>query len=231
MTQVIQDFNPIYKVNNLVNGKIDTIYVFYGKNNDTKNKTELLKKIFTADEIEEINSNKINIFFSEQQIHYDDTIGTIKIKILNELKTKISIEEIYLFSQKIETLNAISVYQSLTQNKKIELTNVRLQQFISNIVSEENGTLFNKPPTKDIYTFDDILEMKLNDKKYIINKVLGQKFFIIENEYPFVCNPFLVNEYDTFFIGGFTICLSYHSFPYLSNIIFFFTGVLLINSL
>ena len=88
--------------------------------------------------------------------------------------------------QKIESLNAVSVYQSLTQNKKIELTNVRLQQFISNIVSEENGTLFNKPPLKDVYTFDDILEMKLNDKKYIINKVLGQKFFFIENEYPFV---------------------------------------------
>ena len=41
--------------------------------------------------------------------------------------------------------------------------------------------------------------MKLDDKQYIINKVLGQKFFIVENEYPFVCNPFDVKEYDKFF--------------------------------
>ena len=180
MSQLIGDFNNIYKVNNLVNGRTDTIYVFYGENKNIKNKTDLFNKVFTPDEIKKIKTEKINVQFSNQQIHYDDTIGTIKIKILNELSKKISIEEIYLFSQKIETLNAVSVYQSLTQNKKIELTNVRLQQFISNIVSEENGTLFNKPPVKDIYTFDDILEMKLNDKKYVINKVLGQKFFFIE---------------------------------------------------
>jgi hypothetical protein len=200
MSHIITDINPIYKVNNLVDGQIDTIYVFYGKNkNEYKNKIELFKKIFTENEIKQINDNNINVVFSEQQIHYDDTISSIKIKILNELKKKVSIEEIYLFSQKIETLNAVSVYQSLTQNKKIELTNVRLHQFISNIVSEENGATFNKPPIKDVYTFDDILEMKINDKKYIINKVLGQKFFLIENEYPFVCNPFLVDGYDNLF--------------------------------
>jgi hypothetical protein len=28
---------------------------------------------------------------------------------------------------------------------------------------------------------------------------LGQKFFIVENEYPFVCNPYDVTEYDRFF--------------------------------
>jgi hypothetical protein len=88
---------------------------------ETKNKAELFKKIFTDKEIQQINSNNINIVFSEQQIHYDDTISSIKIKILNEIKKNVSIEEIYLFSQKIETLNAISVYQSLTQNRKIEL--------------------------------------------------------------------------------------------------------------
>ena len=45
---------------------------------------------------------------------------------------------------------------------------------------------FQIPEDKETYSFDDILELKLDNKKYIINKVLGQKFFIVENEYPFV---------------------------------------------
>jgi hypothetical protein len=52
--------------------------------------------------------------------------------------------------------------------------------------------------SKDIYDYDDIVEMKLDNKKFIVNKVLGQKFFIVENEYPFVVNPYEVKGYDTF---------------------------------
>ena len=73
--------NKIYKVNYIINGKIDTIYVFSGKNIIT-NKEDLFKKIFNETEIANINLNKIKIKFSEQQIYFDDNIGTIKIKIL-----------------------------------------------------------------------------------------------------------------------------------------------------
>jgi hypothetical protein len=189
---------PIYKVNHLVNGNIESIYVFNGIPIDDKIDDSLFQTIFTHKENEFIKKENINIHFSKQTIHQDDSIGTIKIKILNEIKKDISIDEIYLFCQKTEILNAVSVYQSLTQNKKINLTKTRLEQFISNIVSDENGEIL-KPLDKEIYTFDDIFEMKLNDKKFIMNKVLGQKFLIVENEYPFVCNPFLVKDYDAFF--------------------------------
>ena len=70
-----------------------------------------------------------------------------------------------------------------------EVVENELNQFISNIVTYENGKRFNITLDKETYTFDDILEMKLEGKKCIVNKVLGQKFFIVENEYPFVCNP------------------------------------------
>jgi hypothetical protein len=190
--------NPIYKVKHMVNGSINTIFVFNGKNAQ-ENEEELFKKIFTEEENELIKSERITIKFSEEIIHFDDSIGTIKIKILNELKREISLDEIYLFCQKAETLNAISVYQSLTQNGKLQLTKVRLDQFISNIISDEDGNLYKKPEEKEVYTFDDIFEMKFDNKKYIVNKVLGQKFFIVENEYPFVCNPYDVREYDKFF--------------------------------
>ena len=124
--------NPVYKVKQLINGTINTIYVFNGKK--TEENEELFKKIFTEDERQKIESEKITVIFSEQQIHFDDSIGTIKVKILNELKKDIVLDEIYLYCQKNETLNAVSVYKSLTQNNKLQLTKVRLDQFLSNIV-------------------------------------------------------------------------------------------------
>ena len=189
--------NPVYKVKQLINGSINTIYVFNGK--ETEENEELFKKVFTEEERQQIESDKITVKFSEQQIHFDDSIGTIKIKILNELKKEIVLDEIYLYCQKNETLNAVSVYQSLTQNNKLQLTKIRLDQFLSNIVRDESGKSFEEPVEKEVYTFDDIFEMNFNNKNYIINNVLGQKFFIVENEYPFVCNPYDVNNYDKFF--------------------------------
>ena len=197
------DYNPIYKINYLVNGSINTIIVFYGQPIMVGDEEKILGTIFTEKEVDNIHSKKIQVKFTEQKIHYDDSISTIKIKIVIELKKHLrkstSLDEVYLFCQKTETLNAISLYQSLTQNKKLELTRVRLKQFISNIVSYENGKRFNITLDKETYTFDDILEMKLEGKNCIVNKVLGQKFFIVENEYPFVCNPYDVTEYDRFF--------------------------------
>jgi len=78
------DYKPIYKVNKMVNGTIDTIYVFNGDKNGSKNQKELFNRIFTEEEINLIQKDKIAVKFTEQSIHYDDTIGTIKIKILIE---------------------------------------------------------------------------------------------------------------------------------------------------
>ena len=70
-----------------------------------------------------------------------------------------------------------------------------MDQFLTNIVKGK----FEIPLDKEVYDFDDILSMKIDDTKFVICKVLGQKFFIVENEYPFICNPFRVNNYDNFF--------------------------------
>jgi hypothetical protein len=193
--------NIIYKVKNLKNDKVDTIYVFYGKKDKQISEDELIKKVFSNKEYDEIKLDNIKIVFSEQRIHPDDSITTIKIKILNELSNNkdVSLEEIYLFCKKVERLNSVAVYQSLTQNKKIALTKIRLDQFIQNIDSDKEGNPFLRPEDKEFYTYDDIFEMKLDNKEYIVNKVLGQKFFIVEKEYPFVCNPFDVTSYDKFF--------------------------------
>ena len=193
------NYNPIYKVNHIISDKIQSIYIFLGNNKKPDNQTEeklLFKNIFTSEDIDYIDKNKVNIVYSQQQIYYDDPIGVIKLKILSEMKNLVSLGEIYLFCQKMETLNSVNIYQTLTQNKKINLTQIRLEQFMSNVISDENGVPLKKPEVKEIYSYDDILELKLDNKKYIVNNVLGQKFFIVENEYPFISNPFNVKDYD-----------------------------------
>jgi hypothetical protein len=191
--------NSIYKVKLYDNGAISTIFVFSG-NETSENNNALLDKVFPdKDELKNERGEKINVKFCREQIHLDDSISTIKLKILKELQQEVSVDELYLYCQKTEVLNATSVFQSLTQNNKLQLTKVRLDQFISNIVSDETGEKFTPPADKETYTYDDIFEMGFNNKSYVVNKVLGQKFFIVENEYPFVCDPYLVTEYDQFF--------------------------------
>ena len=65
-------------------------------------------------------------------------------------------------TKKVEKLNSIAVYQSLTQNKKISLTKLRLDQFIQNVVSDLDGNIIQEPEEKEIYSYDDIFEMKLD---------------------------------------------------------------------
>ena len=89
------NIEPVYKVNYLVNNEIQKIIVFNGVKSKKKGHIH-------EEEIKRQNGDvyKVPVFQSEQQIHYDDTIGTIKLKILNEFKKMASLDEIYLFCQK-----------------------------------------------------------------------------------------------------------------------------------
>ena len=91
-----KNVSKVYKVNHLVDkDTIKNIFVFFGNNLDIPNPNELFIKdqkniifndIFNEKELSKINENKTNVFFSKQQIHFDDSIGTIKTKILIEFK-------------------------------------------------------------------------------------------------------------------------------------------------
>ena len=208
--------NPIYKVNYLSGEhEIKEIYVFYGQNSMTDKKLHELfandpkneafvdsgtgKPVFNDEELLNIKEKNIKVRFTTQQIHFDDSIGTIKLKILEELKNNVSFEELYLFCMKEETFNPVFIYQTLTQNKRLELTKTRLDQFLLNIIRDDTGepVQFNLPE-KNVYDYDDILSMHIDNKKFWVNKVLGQRFFIIANEYPFVVNPYDAFEHDRF---------------------------------
>ena len=153
--------NPIYKVNYL-NGTSSphSILVFFGNNVDIEDPEELFKReptnivfknIFNKKEYQNIKEQNIPVKFSKQQIHFDDTIGVIKMKIAIEFSKQISLEEIYMFCLKEETINPITLFQSLTQNNKLDLTRVRLDQFLFNVKDENGESIkFNIPEKRRI---------------------------------------------------------------------------------
>ena len=88
----------------------------------------------------------------------------------------------------MQTLDSANIYEKLTQNNKLPITRTRMDEFLLNILRDENGNILNlKLPDQDVYSYDSILSLDLNDKKFWVSNVLGQKFFIY---YYFVVNPF-----------------------------------------
>ena len=138
---------PIFKVNIVTGkGKTDKILVFYGNTLEDKIKIadinvlfqkspidDKFKNIFNAQEIAIIREQSISVVFVEQSIHIDDNIGVVKLKIFEAMQREVSMDELYLFCLKQERLNPITVYQNLTQNDRLPLTRIRLNQILLNI--------------------------------------------------------------------------------------------------
>jgi len=211
---------PIYKVNRLKDsGTIVSIHVFYGTpvGLDTGDslddlfardpENQAFAGIFNEEEMRHIKEIPIPVFFSTHQIHLDDNIETIKIKIALAFTnaTPIAIEEIYLFGLKEATIYPETIYQILTQNGRAELTTQRVKHVLENIERDENGDPVNfikeltaSLPDPNIITYDDILRLNIANKKYWVSSILGQRHFVSATEYPFIYNPFYVTEYDDF---------------------------------
>jgi hypothetical protein len=197
---------PIFKVNKLTErNKTETIFVFFGTNlEEDQDLNELFIKdpsnivfqnVFNKDELDNIDTNKIRVNFLKQSIHIDDSIGVIKLKIFEAIQRSASMSEIYLFCLKNEKINPITMYQNLTQNDRLPLTKIRLEQMLKNIYDESGKPINFELSKKDKYTFDDILNLDLTGKEYLVAKILGQKF-VFNHEYPFIADPFYVTEYD-----------------------------------
>jgi hypothetical protein len=198
----------IYKVSHTVNDNVKTIYVFIGKPHiEGKDKQldklfqrdptkDVFAGIFSSDELANIAENDINVKFIQDKLHIDDTIEIIKKKILLHLGNDLnfSFDEIYCFVRQYEKINAISLYQNLTQNEKLELNRERLIQFLLNMPEINISSLEDKP----VYTFADIVNLNLEQVPLLITKPLGQKIISLNSEYPYTINPFDAQVYDPF---------------------------------
>lgn len=150
--------------------RITNITVFMGSINYNDDLNEIIKirpvndvrltQIFKEDQLSIINNDpSITVTFTKQSIYLDDTIETIKKKIIMEYSKQVAFDEIYLFTQQLQTIDSTKLYDNLTQNGKVSLTYDILFQFISNITNFS----YDKIPEKAIYTYNDILNLKYND--------------------------------------------------------------------
>ena len=163
----------IYKLCYLTDNKIEKIYVYNGYSENPTDSdspadiTELYKtdktifdNIFNEEEIANIVTNNIPVYFLDSYIYLDDTIRTIKKKIFKYVRD-IALETIYLFCAYKQQLNTLSIYDNLTQGGKLELNKLRLSQFFLNI---NRPDYIDKLETKSVYTYDDLLNFDLDNK-------------------------------------------------------------------
>jgi hypothetical protein len=81
-----------------------------------------------------IEKNKIEIIHSNGLIHKDDSISTIKKKIINEIGlNEISYDEIYLFVNTQQMMNPINIYKSVTKNDENPMNDEKIQQLFLNM--------------------------------------------------------------------------------------------------
>ena len=192
----------VYKVNHLAT---NTIYVFCGNLVDETSNEETF---FTQSENDIIRDRKTSVKLVKKFIHQDDTIMIIKTKIILYLDLKLALEELYLFYRKQEILTSLTIYNTLVKTQKnknmtrsdkgtkdrsarkktFEISKNVADQVMTNIISDEKGSLFSGLPDKTEYTFDDILQLKLDGQTFVVDNVLGKKRFITD-DVPFIYDP------------------------------------------
>jgi hypothetical protein len=192
----------IYKCGHLdINNQLVKLFVFFGSTTTTLNElfvaepeNSIFDGVFSPEEKHSIVEKSIPVVFIDDYIHLDDTIETIKKKIIRHTQLNTSFDELYLFAKKYEMLNSIATYQMLTQNEKLSLTKERLIQFLLNIDEINIADIVDK----EIYTYEDILLLGLENKQLLVNTPIGQTFVAIHSQFPYTVNPFNVLVYDAF---------------------------------
>jgi hypothetical protein len=161
-------------------------------------RSQKIRILFTHDEWSLIEKQNINIIFSDDIIYLDDTISDVKLKIIRSIPTKeISYKELYLFGEVKKKLFSVQVYENLTQNKKINITKNILDQFLRNIIlNEEKEFVTFDIPEKENYNYDDIISLNIDNNIYYINVEIGNKSNILKNSIYSIVNPFMQIEYD-----------------------------------
>jgi len=187
------------------NTEIESIIVFCGNSyGESKyDYTEIYRKnkkspkiheFFSEIEWDIINQQNIPIYFSELQLHIDDTMLDIKLKILkeySELDISFSEEEIYLFGEIKKKLSAIQIYDTLTLNRKKFITKSKLKQFLSNIIlNESREPIRFDIPDNEFYDYDDIIALNVDNQYFYMNVALGINTTISNVDYFFTVNPF-----------------------------------------
>jgi hypothetical protein len=149
-------------------------YVLFNGNSQPITNDQIKQKLFSDDELKAFNSlPQPEFHISSQQIHKDDTIRTIKKKIIHELgKNELCYEEIYLFSHQYQFVDPIKI---LSQQKSL-FTGKLFSQLAINI--QMDSALYSdfKTLNKVSYSYEDLKKYINKKNMYKISVPLGQRF-------------------------------------------------------
>ena len=153
------------------------------------------KEFFSNVEWEFIEEKKLqdNIFICRTiQIHKDDSVQTLKKKIIRELlqnhiaTTEIDINELYLFVTTLKSFHTLSIYKRLTRNDTIPITKQKMNQFIMNYygLETEEPAFLHHPlyETKDEFVYEDLLEFEWFYNQNQKPKKIPLGFRFVENK-------------------------------------------------
>jgi len=138
----------------------------------------IFNNIFSQHELENIKKYKIKVEFSFDRLYGDDTVETIKKKIITNihLDVQLSFDEIYLFFKRGVVYTPLQLYNKLSNNDTASITKKSLIDFLTNShrrsLKQECELIIraNKEDLKDSYTYNDIIELFYEIKQEDVNE-------------------------------------------------------------
>ena len=179
--------DQLFKIHYLDSSKSENKIIIFSGNNDPHQMVEL----FSEDEIVDIELNHVDVVFSSHQIYKDDTIRSIKKKIVLEIGTNIvSYPELYLFSKINSDLSLFHIYNILTHDNQISMDSVILGQLLQNLGIRDMN-IINNIPVKDAYSYPDLVKyLHILDGKQEQWIPIGPRFTNNKPELLFQANPY-----------------------------------------
>mgnify|MGYP003325716019 FL=1 len=127
----------------------------------------------------------------QEYILPEDTIYAIKLKLFHAMQSKatteIGVEDLYLYCERLQSLNVKHVYQLLTNNKREVLTKEMVRDYVLNY------TCVNAfESDKDGFTFDEFINEPLVNSTCGFTTPLGYNHL----QSYFTANPNKITSYD-----------------------------------
>lgn len=182
------DTNNIYKTCVLDSvGNINKIIMFQGNAEAPAEQ----RQVFSEMELAKIQASQPEFIYSKQLIHKDDSIRTIKMKILLELGiNSVAYDEMYMFSKIQDRLHLLKAFLEITQQEKIEINKQMVGQFLNNlqILDLEKINTLAEHSDAAPYTYNDFKKI-FPDESRELYIPLGMRFSIAR-DLLFSANPF-----------------------------------------
>jgi hypothetical protein len=179
---------------------MDTVYkvCLLGKKNEVKQiivfskevNEEASDSLFNSKEQDFIEKNNIPVRFSKFVFHKDDSIATIKNKILKEIDFAVSYHELYLFSNIENPYKNLQVVFENISGKSDFITRSQFEQLVVNL-GMPSKVLDKIDISKTQFLLEDLLAIQdgIQDDSSYYKLSIGKKFRIVHDEL-FSANPY-----------------------------------------